>query len=80
MMMMACRQIGGPFDQHWLTLIPALISNCIHNKARDEIIHPFPNINGLAVEVWEWIINHLFMLGFKLTHLSKWGPMRKATN
>ena len=22
---------------------------------RDQITHPFPNFNGAAVEVWEWI-------------------------
>ena len=25
----------------------------------DEIIHPFPNFNGAAVEVWEWISNFI---------------------
>ena len=47
----------GPLYQHGLTLTPAWISNYIHYKAWDEIIHPFPNFNGCTVEVWELISN-----------------------
>ena len=25
----------------------------------DEITHPFPNFNGAAVEVWEWLSNFI---------------------
>ena len=27
----------------------------IHYKVCDEIIDPFPNVNGYTIEVWEWI-------------------------
>ena len=29
------------------------------SKVWDEIIYPFPNFNGAAVEVWEWISNFI---------------------
>ena len=50
---------GDPF-LHGLTLISVRISNhIIHmlSKVWDEITYSFPNFNGAAVEVWEWIIN-----------------------
>ena len=34
-------------------------SNYIHCKVWDEIIYPFPNLNGYTVEVWEWISNFI---------------------
>ena len=37
------------------SLIPAWISSYIHNKMWDEMTYPFPNFNGAAVEVWNWI-------------------------
>ena len=49
----------GPFYWHSLTLIPAWISNYIHYKVWDEITYPFPNFNGVTVEVWEWISNFI---------------------
>ena len=42
-----------------LTLIPAWISNYIPSKVWDEITYPFPNFNGVSVEVWEWISNFI---------------------
>ena len=58
-----------PFANKW-SLIPAWISNHIyyydemldtayhiHHNMWDEITYPFPNFNGYAVEVWEWIGN-----------------------
>ena len=50
----------------------------------DEITYPFPNVNGAAVEVWEWISNfhstlywtydYLSILEFKSIHvISKMG-------
>ena len=33
------------------------MSDYIHFKVWDEITFPFPNFNGCAVEVWEWISN-----------------------
>ena len=41
------------------TLFPAWIGNYIQYKVSDEIIYPFPNFNGTAVEVWEWINNFI---------------------
>ena len=43
--------------KYGLTVIPGWISNHIHYKILDEITYPFPNFNGAAVEVWEWISN-----------------------
>ena len=48
-----------PFYYHGLTLIPAGISNRTHYKAWDEITYLFPNFNGTAIEVWEWISNYI---------------------
>ena len=28
-------------------------------KVWDEIIYPFPNVNGATVEVWEWIYDFI---------------------
>ena len=50
----------GPFYKHGWTLIPAWISNHIHDDAWNEITYPFPkfknatfqNFNGCTVEVW----------------------------
>ena len=36
----------GPFYQHGLPLIPALISNYMPSSVRDEITYPFLNFNG----------------------------------
>ena len=49
--------ISGPFYWHRLTLIPAWIGNDMSDKTQDEITYQFPNFNGAAVEVWEWICN-----------------------
>ena len=53
----------------------------MHGKVWDEIIYPFPNMNGATVEGWEWMSNFIphvimdamFMLGLKLIHISKRG-------
>ena len=45
-----------------MTLRPLLltwISNFIHYKMWDEITHTFPNFNGCAIDVWEWISNFI---------------------
>ena len=54
----------APFHWHGLTLILAWISNLMPINVWDEITYPFPNFNGAAVEVWEWISN--FILHFLL--------------
>ena len=46
-----------PLYLHGLNLIPAWLSNYVHDKVWDKITHPSPNFNGAAVEVWEWIRN-----------------------
>ena len=40
-----------------VTLMSALISNCMPNKVWDEISYPFPNFNGSTVR--EWISNFI---------------------
>ena len=45
----------GPLYKHFLTYIPAWVSNYIHYKVWNEITYPFTNFNGATVEVWEWI-------------------------
>ena len=41
----------GLFHQHGLTLISTWISHYIHYKVWDEIMYPFPNLNGCTIEV-----------------------------
>ena len=50
---------SGPFYWHGLPLIPVWICNYIHYKVWDEITHPFLNLNGATVEVWDWISNFI---------------------
>ena len=76
--------IRGPFYQNGLTLITAWISNYMSSKVWDEITYPFPNFNGVNVEVWEWIFNFIttFVMaiitypcwGLRLIHFSKRPP------
>ena len=44
----------------------------------DEIIYPFPNLNGATVEVWEWISNFTpdftVHVRLQLIHVSKRDP------
>ena len=42
---------SGRFYQHGITLIPAWISNLIHNSVWDEITYPFLNFNTATAEV-----------------------------
>ena len=66
--------------------IPAWKSNHIHDKVWSEITYPFPNFNGITVEIWEWISNfiptlywacdYLSILVDKLIHVSKRGPWK----
>ena len=45
-----------------LTFIPASIGNNMPRKVSDEIIYPFPNFNGVVVEIWECnIFPHFIM-------------------
>ena len=43
--------------KHWSASIPSWKINCIHNKVREDISYSSPNLNGAAVEVWEWMRN-----------------------
>ena len=54
----------GSFYWHGLTLFPAWIINHMPSKVWNEITHLFPNFNGAAVGVWEWISN--FILHFMM--------------
>ena len=81
--------IGSPFHEHGLTLIPAWISNHMPSKVWGEPTYPFPNFNGCIVAVWEWISNlsphfmillwsnYSSMLGSKVNHVNKKGPCFK---
>ena len=42
-----------------LFLLTPWKSNYIHNTAWDKISYSFPNFNGAAVEIWEWISNFI---------------------
>ena len=47
-----------------IATIPPWISNHIPRKVWDEIIYPFPNLNGCTIEVWKWrsiLIPHFTM-------------------
>ena len=50
-------RIRAPFYGQELTLIPAWIRDYIHFTVWDAITYPFLNLNGAAVDVWEWISN-----------------------
>ena len=39
--------------------VPAWMNNYIHYKMWDEITYSFPNFNGAAIEVCEWISNFI---------------------
>ena len=43
----------------------ACISKHMHSEVWDEITYPFPNWNGAAAEVWEFISNSIshFIMG-----------------
>ena len=66
-----------------LTLIPIWISNYIHHKIWNEIMHLFPNFNicsGMDKKFHptvNWVCGFLFMLGLKLIHIWKEAPGHK---
>ena len=57
----------------WINWIPALQSNHMPSKMRDEIYHPFANPNGSTIEIWEWIcyFNPYFIMNV-ITHPCLW--------
>ena len=63
----------GPFCQLGFPLIPAWLSNCIHNKVWVEIVYPFRNVNNATVGVWEWASYCiLYFIGHMIIYLC-WG-------
>ena len=40
-----------------ISAIPAWVSNYIDYEVWGEVTYPFLNVNGAAVEVWEWLSN-----------------------
>ena len=83
MCLVSSKSTWHPYFWHRLTLIPAWISNYIHNKVWDKITYPFPNFDFSTIEVWEWIsyfystlywaCDYLYMLRLKLIHVSERG-------
>ena len=60
---------------HWLTMIPAWISNHLLSELWDDITYPFRNFNGCTVEVSEWISNvipHFTEQVYWLTLIPAW--------
>ena len=52
-----------------LTLNPAAINNHLSYKMQNEIVYPFPNVNGAAIEAWEWVSNIIpHFIGYVITH------------
>ena len=49
----------GSLLRHGLILIPTWISNHMPDEIWDAITYPFPNLNGAAVDVLEWISNFI---------------------
>ena len=49
--------IHGSYLLNGSTLIIACIRNCMPSKVWGEITYEFPNLNGAAVEIGEWISN-----------------------
>ena len=74
----------GPLLLTWIVLIPAWKTNYVRYTVWDEITSPFPNFNGTAVEVCEWISSfiphfnvHVIAYpcsGLKLNHVSERDP------
>ena len=46
-------EIMDPFYQGILFQLHAWICDCTRHKVWDEITYPFPNLKGVAIEVWE---------------------------
>ena len=82
--------ISCAFYIHGFTLIPAWTSHYIHYKMWHAITCPFPNFNGITVEVWLRISNFIphfmiiaiiyTMLRWKLNYVSKGGPSCLLSN
>ena len=60
-----------------LTLMPACISSRIPSKVWGEIIYLYPNFNGANIShlTLSWACDYLCMLGLKLNHVNKRGPI-----
>ena len=72
----------------WINFNPTGLRNYIHYTMWYKITNPFPNFNGLTVEVWEWISNCTLLLTghvitypcWKLSHVSKRDPRGHFTD
>ena len=72
-------KVQGSILLTWINFNPAWTSDYIHYKVWDEITDLFPNFNGEAVEVWEWISNfipHISVGMWLFIHVSKMGPSK----
>ena len=45
----------GPLLLTWFNFNPSMKNDNIHYKVWEKITHPFPNLNGYTIEVWDWI-------------------------
>ena len=55
---LARRMLQEPFSLTWVTFNPSIDKfRHIPGKVWDENTYPFPNFNGAAVGVWEWMSN-----------------------
>ena len=70
-----------PFYQHWLTLIPARISNHISIKVGGDSIHPLHCCSsGMDKQFTSTLYNrcnYLSMIRFTLNHVSERGPRKR---
>ena len=51
------------------------MNNSIHCKLWNKITCPFPNLNGAAVEVWDWISNFIQHLTLRVIDYSCWNKI-----
>ena len=49
-------------------------------KVWDEIIYPFPNINGCTVELWEWLSNFIPHFIVDVITSPRWDKSKKKTS
>ena len=54
---------------YYIKFNPTWISNHMSSKVRDEIIYPFPNINGCTAEVWKWEVMKSLTHWGRVTHI-----------
>ena len=57
----SCPYDQGPLYWHGLTYIPAWLSNHMSSQMWDDITYSFPNCNSCAFEVWERLLEIIFV-------------------